>query len=352
MSGMDPDRTTALALLTQFRHHILPGALRRLATWKGIPHRLLRDWLDDVEQELAVDCLEHASVVARLSDRQRHARWMRRTEAVIYRLRRNHRGSPAIAKEEPAAPDWQHDQPPDVQLPALVTLNNGRTNIVASIRQSGQARRHLRRQLDELAAQLGWDDERFEFWRARVVEALTGLAADLLVGQHTIRSLNNLPSPAPERRRARLRRLSRRFPIQPSTRAIRSVLRPWTRRNKHPEPSPRELLEQATRLRPDAGATWLWLFEACCHDHDAAAAMRAVWHARRCGGVSYAAIVLARARVFELRGLLPGGIKLLRNKSQRRPREEAIVAALTLATDTVAHQPISARQRPCQAHPA
>lgn len=338
MSRTDSDRTTALELLTRFQLEILPGALRRIATWKGIPRRLLQEWLDDVVQELAVDCLEHASVIVRLSERERHSRWMRRAEAVIYRLRRQMSGL-AAAVEEPAVPSWQLERQPDVHLPPLVALSNGRTNVLASIRQSGQARRDLREQLDQLAAQLGWDDERLEFWQARVVEALTGLAADLLLEEQSVLALSSLPLPAPDRRRARLRRLGARFPVQPSTRVVRSVLRPWIRRNKHPEMDARSLLEQAVTLGPDSGAAWLWLMEACCHERDARGAVRAVWQARRCHGVSRSAVVLARARVFELRGRFDAGIKLLRRAKRRWPREHSIGAALAMATNGEAQPP-------------
>lgn len=331
MSRTDSDRTAALELLTQFQHQILPGALRRVATWKSIPHRLLQEWLDDVVQELAVDCLQHANVIVRLPERQRHARWMRRAEAVIYRLRR-HLSRLATSVDEPAVANWRHECQPDVHLPALVALSNGRPNVLASIRQSGQARRHLRQQLDDLAAQLGWHGQ-LEFWQARVVEALTGLAADLLLEQHGIVPVSALPLPAPERRRARLRRLGERFPVQPSTRVIRSVLRPWIRRNKHRELGARSLLEQAVALGPASGAAWLWLFEACCQERDAPGAMRAIWQARRCQGVCRATVVLARARVFELRGRFGTGIKLLRRVRRRWPREHSIGAAIAIATN-------------------
>ena len=180
MSHEEPDRTKALDLLTGFQQRILPGMLRRLGAWKGIHPGSLREWQDDVVQELAVDCLEDAQAIVGLSERERHARWMRRAEAVIYRLRRGHSSAVAVL-EETAAPSPHPELPPDLDLPPLVTLHNGRTNLLASIRQSGQSRRQLRQHLDDLAAKLGWDQEQMAFWQARVVEAITGLAADLLL---------------------------------------------------------------------------------------------------------------------------------------------------------------------------
>lgn len=328
MTPEESTRTEALELLTRFQRRILPGMLRRVAAWKGIPNPMLREWQEDVIQELAVDCLENARAVAELPDRERHARWMRRAEAVIYRLRQSRNKLTEIA-EETAAPSRQAAPQPDVHLPELVTLNNGRTNVLASIRQSGQTRRGLRQQLDKLAAQLGWDDERLSFWRARVVEALTGLAADLLLAQGPLLPLTCLGPPALEKRRARLRQLSRRFPVQPSTRAIRAALRPWIRRNQDPEQPPRALLEQAVKLGPDSGPSWLWLFEACCQEDDADGAARAVWHASRCSQVAPAAIVLARARVFEMRGRLPSAIKLLQRARRQRPLDRVLGQAIT-----------------------
>lgn len=331
MSRTESDRTTALKLLSQFQRRILPGALRRIASWKNIPQNLLRDWLDDVQQELAVDCLEHAGAILGMPARERHARWMRRAEKVIYRHRRN-LATQQLAVEEPALPIWATQEEDPLQIPPLVTLNNGRPNVTASIRAAGMARRDLRRQLDVLAARLGWDVEQQSFWQARAVEALTGLAADLLQEQGSLRLIEPQPAPDVDRRRARLHRLAGRFPVQPATQPVRRALRPWGQRRSNARITPRALLEQAVALQPESLPAWLWLFEACCSERDPSAALRALRSARELRATPRAAVVLARARVLELRGKMSAAIGLLRRSANRWPRETAIRQALAIVT--------------------
>ena len=331
MSHTESDRTTALKLLSHFQRRILPGALRRIASWKGIPRPLLRDWLDDVLQELAVDCIEHAMAIVSMPERERHARWMRHAEKVIYRHRR-HLAPQQLAAEEPALPISAPQAELTVQIPPLVALNNGRANITASVRAAGIARRDLRGQLDVLAARLGWDAEQQSFWQARVVEALTGLAADLLQEQGAVRLLERLPAPDVDRRQARLHRLAGRFPVQPATQRVRRALRPWSRRRCSAGITPRALLEQAVALQPESVPAWLWLFEACCSERDPGASLRAIRAVRLVYGVPRAAVVLARARVLELRGKIDAAIRLLRRTANRWPRNTEIRRALAIAT--------------------
>ena len=330
MSRTESDRNTTLTQLNHFRRRILPGALRRIASWKGIPRGLLRDWLDDVVQELAVDSLEHASEIAALTERERHARWMRKAEKVIYRHRRTLQNQ-QLAVEEPAPPIWSSDEQPPVQIPPLVALNNGRPNLTASIQLAGVARRDLRRQLDVLAARLGWDLEQQRFWESRAVEALTGMAADLLREHGSVRLLEQPPGPDIARRKARLHRLANRFPIQPGTQDVRRALRPWIRPRSREQVSPRDMLEQAVGLLRNSVPAWLWLAEACCSERDPGAALRALRTARRCHAAR-AAIVLGRARVLELRGKIDAALALLRRSIGRWPREHELRQALAIAT--------------------
>ncbi|MGK0299941.1 MAG: hypothetical protein ACI89X_000809 [Planctomycetota bacterium] len=330
MSRTESDRTTALKLLSHFRRRILPGALRRIGSWKAIPRLLLRDWLDDVLQELAVDCLEHAGAIVSMPERERHARWMRQAEKVIYRHRRG-LANQQLTVEEPA-PSWAPQDDYAVQIPPLVTLNNGRPNVTASVRAAGIARRDLRRQLDVLATRLGWDVEQQSFWQARVAEALTGLAADLLQEQGAVQLLHPTPAPDIDRREARLHRLAGKFPVQPSTQQVRRALRPWIRRRSHEGITPRALLEQAIALQPQSMPAQLWLFEACCNDRDPRGALRALRAARKCQLAPRAAVVLARARVLELRGNVAAAIGLLQRSANRWPRDREIRLALAIAT--------------------
>lgn len=330
MSRTESDRSAALKLLSHFQRRVLPGALRRIANWKGIPRPLMRDWLDDVLQELAVDGLEHPTAILGMPERERHARWMRLAEKVIYRHRR-HLAQQHPTTEKPALPDSNSLDELMVRIPPLVALNNGRANITASVRAAGIARRDLRGQLDVLATQLGWDSEQQKFWQARAVEALTGLAADLLQKKGAVRLLKQLPTPDVDRRQARLRRLTGRFPMQPSTKQVRRALRPWSRSRCSYKATPRTMLEQAVALRPDSIPAWLWLFEACCSERDPSAALRALRSVRMIHDAPHTAVVLARARILELRGTMNAAIHLLRRNAKRWPRNAEIRQALAIA---------------------
>ena len=80
-------RVEALALLEVFCKRILPGAIRRIAAWKGLSRGQIPDLTDELRQELAVDCLLHADTVVQLAAPQRHSRWMRAAERWIYHHR-------------------------------------------------------------------------------------------------------------------------------------------------------------------------------------------------------------------------------------------------------------------------
>lgn len=329
MSCTDSARNLALGYLDHFRNRILPGVLRRIAAWKGIRPQLLRDWQADIHQELALDCLRHAITIAKMPERERHTRWMRLTERIIYRQRKQI-ATLQLSTEVPELPAKQPPIEEHLQIPPLVILNNGRANVIGSIRKSGIARRKLRNQLDLLAAKLGWDTEQQEFWQSRVVEALTGLAADQLRIGGSLRMLSPpRESPNTKQRVARLRSLSGKFPVQPSTRQVRSTLRPWTRTGNRTA-TPRTLLEQAVALQPESTSTWLWLFEACCEQRDAQAAMRALRTARR-NQAAAKAVVLGRARLLELRGRFEAGIALLQRAACRWPREVVYLEAIKMA---------------------
>lgn len=330
MDDRETARAAALSLLANFCERILPGALRRIAIWKGIPRRTMLALRDDVRQELALDCLEHIDEVLAAPPARRHARWMRRAERHVYVLLSRHRRYDDLP-HEPTSPPARAHRWPAVELPSLVRLQNGRANVARSLRAAGADRRRLRRRLDDVAEQLGWNDERYAFWRARAVEALIGLAADLLRERGQVLLLRPRPRPPDaERRLRRLRRLARRFPIRPATRAVRSALRPWLRGPVLERADPRRLLEDAVALQPDAPAGWLWLFEACCSAGDLRAAARALRRGRQHGALR-SGIALARARLLEARGRLDAGVRLLRRAARRWPAERALLTALRAA---------------------
>jgi hypothetical protein len=349
----DSDRNRALSLLAGFESRLLPGVLRRIGAWKAIPAAQLAQLRDDVVQELSVDCLTHASEIVAMPERDRHARWMQVTERTLYGLRRHQRRCQPLLDEpsgtteatwiaepsgitepsEVAEPSAATEPTclPGVELPPLVPLHNGRANVAESARRAGLGRRRLRRQLDELAARLGWDEDRRRFWQARTAEAMVGLAADLLRARHAVLELDAPPTLDLPARLDRLRRLAQRFPVQPSTLAVRRALQPWLRRRPRRPPTPRELLRTAVELQPDRAAGWLWLFECCCVERDAPAATEALRRARGCADVPRAAMVLARARLLELRGREPAAVRLVERARRRRDPDGQLARALALA---------------------
>jgi hypothetical protein len=335
MSETDSDRTKALDLLTIFQARILPGAIRRISAWKGISSPLMREWQEDISQELILDCLEHAQTVLRLSERGRHTRWMRTAERTIYRQRRLLALQRTGDEEAIQAPPDQPLAPElEIEVSKITTLSNGRANVIASIESTGHPRRQIRHKLDVLAKKLGWDEERQNFWQARVGEALTGLAADLLREQHPIQTSNAAHKPLNKaKRHSRLRQLARRFPVQPSTLLVRRALQPWIRGSPQPCVDPRTLLEVAVSLQPTASASWLWLFEACCYSGDFARALTSLRAASQIPNAARAPVLLGRARLLEARGHYQRGVRLMQRAAQRWPSEGLLTRSLALLCD-------------------
>ena len=60
--------------MERFNTALLPGVLRRVGAWKGIPAPQLAELRDDVLQELRVHCLLRADELLALDARGRHAR--------------------------------------------------------------------------------------------------------------------------------------------------------------------------------------------------------------------------------------------------------------------------------------
>ncbi|MCU0863872.1 MAG: hypothetical protein MUC36_08780 [Planctomycetes bacterium] len=319
-------RSAALAMWEVFCRQILPGTLRRIMVWKSVPRARLPELLAEVQQELAVDTLEHAELIATLPLRSRHLRWMRLASRWLYRHWQVRRQEPALA-EEPATSNpptelVPTDLPP---VPSVVLLQNGRTNLAASAAVSGRGRREVGRELRRWAEAVGRDGAYHGFWRRRTAEALTGLAADLLRDHgRVLLAPRPRAAPDPDHRLRRLRRLASRFVVQPGTRDERSTLRRWTKAPRLGPDAPRQLLEDAVALAPHDTAAWLWLFEACLGDGDLRAAARALRQARLLGEPERMALLLARARLLEARGRWPAACALLQRARQRWPHDQVL----------------------------
>ncbi|HEX6810494.1 MAG TPA: hypothetical protein VF384_02620 [Planctomycetota bacterium] len=329
-------RLEALALLEVFCQRILPGALRRIAGWKGLARGQLPDLTDELHQELAVDCLLHANTVVHLPPSQRHARWLRAAERWIYHHRLGRNQCTPLPDASPAAAS--HPIPAETGLvsrPQVVAMVNGRLNLTATAASDGVVMRRLRQELEALATDLGCDEQYLAFWRLRLAEAMTGLAADLLRDQGVVGPLaRRHAAPDPRGRLRRIRRIAAHFRVGQSTLAVRRLLREWVRRPRLDARAPRRLLEQATRLHPAAPGAWLWLFEACLAESDLGAAMRALRAGRRLAAADPIASTLARARLLEARDQWHAATALIRRAFGRwphDPRLERVLASLRIA---------------------
>jgi hypothetical protein len=296
----EADRTTALTQLAMFQTCLLPTTVRRIAAWKQLSRACLSDLLDDVRQELAVDCLEHAPQIVGLAVRDRHQRWMRIAERWIYHQRIAYR--------------WQrtrlgHDDalvPPPSLLPLptpprFESLQNGRLNRAATATRAGRKLRELTAELEGFAWQLGHDDDHHGFWCRRAAEALTGVAADLLRARGGLHLIAAWPEPDVDRRLQRVRLDTT---------------------------APRRLLAAARALRPDHAAVWLWTFEAELDAGQLPAAGTALRQARACVGCPPLAQLRARARLLEARGRLAAAARLLQRGRRRRPRDAALAGVV------------------------
>ncbi len=330
-------RELALACLASFCARVLPGTVRRIAAWKRLPRFVQGELRGELQQELAVDALAHAAEVLALPPAARHARWMRLAERFVYR---HYVAVPLLQDVEPppaaAAPPDEPALP--VAEPSVDTMQNGRLNVKRTAARRGVGERGLRRQLDAVAERLGAGEAHVRFWRARLAEALTGLASDLLreAPRGLLLVARARPAPAPARRLQRLRRLVGRFHVRPATLPERSILRRVLRRRDFGGTAPRELLQAAVGLAPHDRAAWLWLFEAGIAEGDVAGAARALRQFRRRGNAAGAPSALARARLREARGDARGAVRIVRRAAQRWPRDATlarVAAALASAGD-------------------
>lgn len=336
-AGGEP-HAQALALLTEFCVHVLPLIVRRISIWKGIPPRRRRELTAEVAQELCVDCLEHRDAVLRMSAEERHRRWMRLTGRWIHAD--CGRRVPGLRDDEVAKAATTPEPPPALVREAanLVQFRNGRCNVVQTARETGTTVRAVRERLDDLATQLDRGQKHAAFWRRRLAEALTGLAADLLLDRGV---LNVLPdarrAPDPQGRRLRVRRLADHFQGQDAA-TERRLARRIARAPRAALGEPCDLLRHAVALEPDRTEPWLWLFEAALCDGDvrgAAAALRAC-RRLRCDRATRSRLTLARARLREARGGVAAALRLLVRAIARRPHDGRLRAAHAAADQRAA----------------
>lgn len=338
-------RLRAMRHLEHFIAESLPTALRQMSCWSGLNTRAHPDVVDDLIGELAVDCLEHAESIAAMNRRDRHNRWFRLVEQAHYRLRL--RGQRRVI---PDAERWLVDPEIDgnvalehltglspnlrgtlKRLPdAAQYLRNGRLNLEGTSRHLRVRPQLLRSLWTSVAERLGYDEEFLRFWRRRLVEALLGLAADLLrdTGGLRIYDEHARSRPDPVGRIRRLRRIRQRVSIRPLPGDMKRALTRFSGAGG-PPPSALEILDMAAGIEPDNPAVQLWRFEALIVERRLRAATRALRAARRAGAEGVR-VVLARARLLEARSREHRARRLLRRAAgaRRDPRLDAALNSL------------------------
>ncbi len=325
------ERAAALAALRTFGERILPGTLRRIASWKRLSRGELPELLDDLLQELAIDCLEHARTIVALPPAARHGRWMRMAERWVYRFHVRPRIPAAKPAGQPSR--WDAGDAATRDLPEVsdrwVRLGNGRWNLSASAARAGRPLAALQAEVEQLAVRLGCDGERDAFWRARLAEALTGLAADLLRERGGLLLLpGRRCSPDPERRLRRVRALARHFHLRASTIDARRAVRRWVARARLDDAAPQRLLHDAVQIWPHSTVAWSWLGEACVARGDLAGALAAVRAHRHLRPEQHSRTTLLRARVLEMRGRFGAAVRLLQRARRRSPHDARLRRAL------------------------
>lgn len=349
-------RERALALLRTFRVSVLPSFVRRSRSWTGLDPSAHADVIDDVSQELALDCVENAETIVALSPQARHKRWLRLAQQQHYavRVRTQRHGRDVERLDRGAPPPTAIDLPLDPQDIELLDriarhaerLGNGRFCARATARSMRVGHETLRRIWAEFADALGLDHEHVEFWRRRLAEALCMIAAARLRERGVVRLWDDDARRAydPEAFRRRLLRIRDALGVRPIDTELRRALEHVAPRRAARQLEPRALLDIAERIAAGDPLVLMWRFEAeLCDGGDVYEAARCLWEARRLEK-DRGRIVLARARLLEARGELRAARRVLERAIARRRRfDPRLVASLRAAGGAVARSAPSAR---------
>ena len=338
-----PAPDAALAFLEAFRSRVLPGVLRRMAIWKRLEASGQQELAGEAMQELAVDCLAHPAELVALPERDRHTRWIRIVQRVHYALRerstRKSVGEDALRSLECGSTPLPIDVPLSASDARLLErmlahathLKNGRVSLRATARALGVSPNTLAALRSRVARALGHDDDRSDFWRTRLADALCSTAAAWLRqgGDLNLWDDARRRDFEPEQCRARFARIRDALALRPPDpqmrQALELVLTPATGRPV--AVSPRELLRIAERIAPHDESVILWRFEAeiALGAHDEAS--RCLRRARQVGA-DRVRIVLARARLLEARGALDAARALLARAASRHRGDPRVRASL------------------------
>lgn len=297
-----PSDPTAAALvaLDRFGGRLLFSTVRRIFGRRGLPFALLPQHLDELGQELRLDCVENGAEIAALTEPDRHARWMRLVERWVVADCRAHPGSTksTVLPESLEAPGQATAERPEVEFPGWFRrCDSGRINLAATARECGTSEYRLRRRCrDALLDSV--DAERQRYWGRRLAEALLGIAAERL------RLAGLVPHDGradPQRRLLRLRRLARRIPRSGDADCPQQIAGWFARGDRALRCDVRDLLDTATWLHPDDPDAWLWRCEAHLAAGEWATALTSLRRARRLRPRDDLALQVARLRLREAR---------------------------------------------------
>ncbi len=336
-----PTDSHSLAQLETFVDQALPAAMRRMFSWNGLHPTRHAEVLEDLHQDLLLDCVENADTIAALDQRERHGRWFRLIEHSHYRLRvrdtRRNLGAQPLAEVVAEAPprelrrllppdDWQLAE----QLSAATErMRNGRVNTSATAANLGVHPREVRALWEGIAESLGFDDDFLAFWRTRLVEALVGLAADLLRDHALVRVHDEdaRVRPDPNGRLRRIRQIKKQVSVRPLPRELRRVLVQFTSRGIRQRIEPQEALSAARELAPGCSAVHLWSFETAIVRGEWLEAARAL-RAARAAHADPVRVVLARARLLEATGREAKAIAVIQRARRRHRGDLRLTRAL------------------------
>lgn len=320
LEAADPT-ATAVALVEQFLHERLPAVMRWAHKRQAHGSGRLREARDDVGQDLRLDAVVHAREIVALPEEERTRRWYRLADRLLHRtLARPERELPALplADRRPSGA-WSKAAPMPWADAERAMLHNGRLCLSALALAHGADRRAVRARWSRAATALGAGDDYASFWKRRLAEAFTGLAADLLRDRELVHVLpRRRMAPDPRGRLRRIERIRSALSVRPSDRLLRTCFALVRKRKSGGWPPPAMLLELAQTLWPEWPDAALWRAEAAIAAEDPAAAIAALRRARRLGADA-TAIALGRARVLALRGNEGAAAALLQRLRRRRP---------------------------------
>lgn len=347
--GENGPRDRALAGLERFLQRLLPYHLRRSSRWRHASTELRRQLAAELRQELTLECLLCAEEIDALPEREQNRRWFQRTDRWLYRERFRIRTLEDAQCEVTcdtggfagAAEEESHRLARSVGASFAHAHDTGQAprSVTALATRTGTSRTRARVNWSNAANRLGYGPDYFAFWRRRLAEALTGLAADLLLDAGVVATLpRKRRAPDPAGRRRRIRRILRMLAVAPMAAEISKPVAHAKVRRKMRVVTPSTLLEAAERLDRFNPAIPFWRFEAAIVDRDFGAAAQALRRART-RTLDEVAVALGRARLLAARGRVMAASALLRRAHARRPRDARLCAAMRAGTLHARGQP-------------